>query len=569
MSGAAPILFITSCLYSAFNGSRRMNMLVFASIAISIAAVLGVAADILVGQSPAASSQEATGAITGRVTIDNQGAPDVAVALQKATGIWPLPAPVARATTDKEGRFKMANLPAGRYYLVPLAPAYFAQSEDRMIASGKPVTLAKGENIEEIELALTPGGVITGRVTTAGGWPVIGQEIRLSSKDARFRQLLPPVNAGESAFKTDDRGIYRVYGLPTGRYIVSVRCTMREQQIWVYHPGVIEESQAKPIEVTAGRMTENIDIKLPPITQPYDVSGRVVDEATGQPIPKIPVDWGKVESGSKYIRSGLPANEQGEFLFTGLSPGRYVAFVPIGNHSEYYGDQVAFEVIDQDIAGLEIKARRASSVSGTVVIEGATASLPDLSQLRITVFKMAGGLGAMAQVGPDGRFRIPGLPPDKYRFFLSSNTQQRRVLLLGVERNGAWQTDGVDVAAGEQLTGLRLIVAYGTGVVNGQVQVVNGTLPEGARLSVFARRAGIPDQPGSAQATSVDARGRFLLEGLATGVHEIILSVYVTSPSADAASSQRWAQVIQTITVSSGGESQVTLVLDASNVKEK
>jgi Carboxypeptidase regulatory-like domain len=557
-----------------------MHMRIFASIVINVAALLSGAVeihDIRAGQSPAASSQEATGTIAGRVTIDNQAAPDIAVTLQKATGIWPLPAPAARATTDKEGRFKMANLPAGRYYLVPLAPAHFAPSEDRMIASGKPVTLAKGENIEGIELALTPGGVITGRVTTAGGWPVIGQEIQLSSKDARFRQLLPPVNAGESAFKTDDRGVYRVYGLPTGSYIVSVRSTVREQQAWIYHPGVTEESQARPIEVTAGGVTEKIDIKLPPITQAYEVSGRVVDEATGQPIPKISVAWGKVESGSKYagyIRSGLPVNERGEFLFTNLPPGRYSAFVPIGSHSEYYGDQVAFEVIDQDVAGLEIKARRAASMNGTIVIEkswGASdpTSLPDLSQLGITVFGMGGGLGAMAHAAPDGRFRIPGLPPDKYRFFLTSNIQQRRFLLLGVERNGAWQTDGVDVAAGEQVTGLRLIVAYGTGVVNGQVQVVNGALPAGARLSVFARRADIPNQPASAQPASVDARGRFLLEGLATGVHEIILTVYATSPSGDAAPSRPWAQVKQTITVSSGAESQVTLVLDVSNAKEE
>jgi hypothetical protein len=554
-----------------------MHMRIFTSIAISVAVLLGGTVDIhdiRASQSPAVSSQEAAGTITGRVTIDNQGAPGVAVTLQQATGSWPLPAPAARATTDKEGLFKMANLPAGRYYLVPLAPAYFVPSDDQMVASGKIVTLMKGENIDGIELALTPGGVITGRVTTAGGRPVIGQEISPRLTGARGWQLLPFVRSGRSMFKTDDRGIYRVYGLPTGRYIVYVNIAGRVQQTLTYHPGVAEESQARPIEVTAGRVTENVDIKLPPITREYEVSGRVVDEATGQPISKISVGWGKLEGNSKYgvyNHRSPPVNERGEFLFTVLLPGRYVVLVPIDSLSEYYSDQVAFEVIDQDVTGLEIKARRAASLSGTVVIEGASdpAAPRDLSHLRVSVFRLAGGFGTGVDVGADGSFRIPGLPPDKFRLVAGSRTRQKEFSLLGVERDGVRQQDGVEVAAGEQVTGLRLIVAYGTGVVNGQVQVVNGTLPEGSRLIVIASRADIPGRPGSAQSASVDVRGRFLLEGLATGLYEILLQVLAPSPSGGAASLRRWASVKQTITASSGAETQLTLVLDASNVKEE
>jgi Carboxypeptidase regulatory-like domain len=132
-----------------------MHMRIFTPIAVSVGILLGAAPDIRAGQSPAAS-QEATCSITGRVTIENEGAPGIAVTLQPATSSFPLPPPVARATTDKDGRFQMNNLPDGRYYLVPLAPAYFAPSEDRMIASGKPITLMKGETLDGIELKLIP-----------------------------------------------------------------------------------------------------------------------------------------------------------------------------------------------------------------------------------------------------------------------------------------------------------------------------------------------------------------------------------------------------------------------------
>jgi hypothetical protein len=117
-----------------------MHMRVFTPIAISAAILLCLSPEIRAGQSPAAS-QEATCSIKGRVTIENEGAPGVVVTLQPASSSFPLPPPVARATTDKEGRFQMNNLPDGRYYLVPLAAAYSAPSEDRMIPSGKPVNL--------------------------------------------------------------------------------------------------------------------------------------------------------------------------------------------------------------------------------------------------------------------------------------------------------------------------------------------------------------------------------------------------------------------------------------------
>ena len=550
-------------------------MRIFTPIAVSAAILLCAAPDIRAGQSPAAASQEAKCAITGRVTIENEGASGIAVVLQPASSSWPLPPPVARATTDKEGRFQMNNLPDGRYYLVPLAPAYFAPTEDRMIASGKPVTLMKGETLEGIELKLIPGGVITGRVTTAGGQPVIGREIYTRPTDPRVLQQLPVASAGGSRFKTDDRGVYRIYGLPAGRYIVSVRSDTPGQPESVFHPGVTEESRARPIDVMAGKVVENVDIKAPPITRGYEARGRVVDEATGQPLPKIMVGLYAVENAGG--KAGLILNREliyeGEgFRFTHLAPGRYSVYVPIYSRSEYYGDEVVFEVIDQDVTGLEIKARRAASLSGVVVIDGArdSAVLSDLSRLQVSVGKLTGGVGIGAQVGADGRFRIPGLPPDKFQFHLSSISQRQRYSLLGVERDGVRLPGWIEVAAGEQVTGLRLIVAYGAGVVRGQVQIVGGALPDGARLSVSAHRADLPGWPISGSVVSVDARGRFLIEDLATGIYEILLTTFVPSPSGGTPLSPIGPRIRQTISVTSGAESQVTIVLDlnASSVKE-
>jgi len=467
----------------------------------------------------------------------------------------------------------MTNVAAGRYYLIPLAAAYYAPSDDREVESGKPVTLMMGENIEGIDLKLIPGGVITGRVTTAGGYPVIGLAISLVLIESRVPQLGHIARARESRFVTDDRGVYRVYGLPAGRYIVSVRSYARAQGIETFHPNVTERSQASPIEVMAGKVVENIDIKLPPITNAYEASGRVVDEATGQPIPNIKVNCMGVGKSGGYHRSAPSVNERGEFNFSDLAPGHYAVIVPMYSLSEYYSDQLDFEVVDQDVFGLEIKARRAASLSGTIIIKdaGNPAILSDLSHLEVGVSKVVGGgFTVIVQAGADGRFRIPGLPPDKYEFKIYSKIEQQRFWLLSVERDGVLQPEGIEAAAGEQVKGLRVIVAYGAGVVRGQVQVVGGSLPEDVRFNVYARRVDVPGKPRSAQPIIADVRGRFLLEGLTVGEHEITLSPFIPLPDGSMRGTH-WPQIKQTVSVTSGAETPVTFVFNVtpSNVKER
>ncbi|HEY6401625.1 MAG TPA: hypothetical protein VI479_09470, partial [Blastocatellia bacterium] len=191
-----------------------------------------------------------------------------------------------------------------------------------------------------------------------------------------------------------------------------------------------------------------------------------------------------------------------------------------------------------------------------------------LPTLSISVNKRTGMDGAGAAIDDDGRFRITGLPPDKFRFNLGS-AQQRRFTLLGAEREGVPLPEWFEVSAGEQVTGLRLIAAHAMGVVRGQVQVVGGKLPAGAGLGVSARRANFTGHPDSAPHARVDAHGRFMIGGLTTGVHEISLTVYVPSQSGGGGLSPLQASVRQTVSVTSGTESEVTLTLDLNAVKVK
>ena len=65
------------------------------------------------------------------------------------------------------------------------------------------------------------GGAITGTVTNALGEPVVAVRVRATMvRDARG-EVPKFMTFGLMEQSTDDRGIYRIYGLRPGTYIVS------------------------------------------------------------------------------------------------------------------------------------------------------------------------------------------------------------------------------------------------------------------------------------------------------------------------------------------------------------
>ncbi len=128
---------------------------------------------------------------------------------------------VAATRTDADGHYQLRAIPAGNCIVsvdAPLSAA--ALGEDDSIAASKTIKLEEEESVEGINLEITPGAVITGRVTETSGRPVIGQTMRIvpfkegRADDDVIRYALDDVMRAD----TDDRGVYRAYGLPAGRY---------------------------------------------------------------------------------------------------------------------------------------------------------------------------------------------------------------------------------------------------------------------------------------------------------------------------------------------------------------
>ncbi|MBA2645956.1 MAG: carboxypeptidase regulatory-like domain-containing protein, partial [Pyrinomonadaceae bacterium] len=490
-----------------------------------------------------------------------------------------------RAVADQDGRFMLTNIPAGRYQLTPVAADMVVSDNNDSWRPGKPVNLAAGEMAEGFDFQITRGGVVTGRITDHEDKPIIGERISLELLDKNNQPQRSNFNYSRQFMDTDDRGIYRVYGLPAGRYRVSAGEDPKGDGLRfggrrgfypkVYYPNVTEAPEAKIIEVLEGGETTDINITLGPLAQAYMLSGRVVNEG-GEPAPGLMLGYGKVHEGGRVggvgYGMGMPTNARGEFRIDNVLPGHYAAFVVTREAGDVYSDAVSFEINDKDVSGIEIKVHPSATISGHVVIEGTTdRNLISRLLQQISLYANTETPGQVSapnwtetRVSADGSFRVARLSPGKARVTMGGWPPPRGLTLTRIERGGVEQKNGIEVAAGEQVADLRLVVAYGTGVLRGQVNVVNGTLPENVRLIVHARRQG-SDTSQFRRPVEVDVRGRFTIEGLAAGEYELALGSWARGPGGEL----RIPEVRQSVTVSDSGEANVTMVVDLAPPKRE
>lgn len=568
-------------------------MLALARYAFCAVALLAITASVLAQST--ATNQTPTGTITGRVTINGQPAPGVTLSLQPSSSSPPsVPPPLLKAKTNSDGRYQFTGLSAGEYVVAPFPAAFVPLPRESPGQTGKTLTLAEGETAEEIDFTLTRGAVITGRVTDAQKRPVIGEVVRLIPMTEDGHQLASAISPTGTLpdWETDDRGIYRLYGLPAGHYRVKVGTSSDSLRLSgprsfypvTFYPNVTDEAQAKIVELAEGSEATEVNITLGRAEQAYDVSGRIVEDETGQPVAKVMFGYGRTGNGNSSFSYGPRSDEKGHFHLAGILPGSYALALRPYTNSEFYSLPVPFEVTDADITGLEIKVYRGGSISGEIVIEGnddpAVRAL--FSKMQIQTHPLFLGqrvlesLVRIVSPGLDGSFRVGGVAPGKAIFTTSAPPQGFRFMRL--EHNGVTQRSGmIDIEPGEQVTGARLVfyqVPTGTGIISGQVEIIGGPLPPGILPRLLVRRVDAPNLP-SIPLNQIDSRGRFVIDGLAPGEYEVLF-VTIERPVATApgmppempAPLPPIPNNKRIVTVANGVESKVSFVLDLSK-KEK
>lgn len=446
-------------------------------------ACFAFSAALLLSASATASAQNsppARGSVSGRVTAEGKASPGVTLLLQSAAPASAREV-VAKATTDADGNFSMTGIPPGRYSLTPVMPAFVAPNSAGYGRPERLLELSEGEASEVIDFALVRGGVITGRVTDADGRPVVAEQVRLVALDEAGNWRHVSLFTA-TIFETDDRGIYRIYGIPPGRYALAAGESHQSGKIRMggkrgfyprtFYPGVADEEQARLVEIKSGSEASDINIPLGRLVQTYDASGRVFDAKTGRPAANVMFGYIPLRddgSPAETAGYGWRSDDSGEFKIGNLLPGTYAAFAASDGSSNFYSDPVHFEVLNDDVAGLEIKLSQGSSVSGVVTVEGTNdaSALARLAGRPVEAVMQQPGFGStgfsQSKINPDGTFRVNGLRPGTLRAALDSLRVAEGFAILRFERNGVEQRDGLAIVAGEHVTGVRIVLTYRPG----------------------------------------------------------------------------------------------------------
>src|SRR5579862_4479312 len=315
-------------------------------------------------QAGAALAQQ-TGSIEGRVIGEPSGQP-LPYAHVKLVG--PEKIQSNRIDADSSGHFLFETLEPGEYQISASKPGYSAatkscdadqQSQPPKQATGGParkfsdaarISIAEGQNINDVQLELFAPGVITGTVYDQHGEPL--QRAFVEAVQRTAFEGRRTFGNGESA-ETDDRGEYRIFGLKPGKYFIRITRVFSggprqpdeepAEFVPLYYPDATDPQAASLITVKPGEEASGMDLTVKP-TGTLSIKGRVVNGITGEAFNEAfttvelldPSDPHRID----HMIHGFPA--ESTFAANGWKPGTYVfnsqSTRPV-DHQEWSGSQ--------------------------------------------------------------------------------------------------------------------------------------------------------------------------------------------------------------------------------------
>ena len=280
----------------------------------------------------------------------------------------------------------------------------------------------------------------------------------------------------------------------------------------------------------------------------------------------------RVEVRDKYgvITSAISVsnNAAGEYQLKDLIQGRYALFAFSRGDINYYSDSTPLEVVNKDLEGVDIKVLPGATISGQVVVEGASNPALLARLTKTVVWVMVGSPPEDRDIGPlnlnsDGTLRIQGLPAGKAQLRLHPiYPAQGEFSIQRLEINGMIPTDGVELKSGEQVTGVRLVLAHGTGTLHGRLKVRGGELPTGTRFRVNARQIALGAMGYFSQVEADMRSGQFFFDNLPVGNYGISLLPIFPPAFYENRPHRRYPPPQQSVTVTEGSQAEVTLVFD-------
>jgi hypothetical protein len=408
-------------------------------------------------------------------------------------------------STDADGNYEIKELTAGRYNIT-VTKGGFVQGnygQRRAGEPGTPIDLSDGQTADKVNIVLSRGSVISGKIVDDGGEPVAGTMVAAMRYQfvGGTRRLMPGGGEGSSD-RTDDQGSFRLFGLPPGDYYVSannrnnmmmvpgVNNTESEGFAPTYFPGTPNIAEATRVTVRAGQEMTGANFALI-VARMARVRGRAMN-SRGEPVanamlmltPDEPVVM------SMGFNNAMVAGD-GSFQFSNVPPGRYNLQVRPGGMPNGNGEFAVLKITvgNDDIDNLIVTTSIGATARGVVMTDDG--SVPAFRPDQVQIFPQPAEPGSM-MIG-SGQNRVN----DDYSFELTSLSERRLIranvagqplswFLKAVMLDGEDVTDrGIEFTPGRSYDGLQIILSRKTTDLSGLVTDDRGKPVLDATVVIF------------------------------------------------------------------------------------
>jgi len=499
----------------------------------------------------------AVATLQGLVTNATNGSPlpDTGVELNSVSAGAPKKYTIA---TGADGAFSFKDIPPGDYRIAAAHPGFVRAEYGQRGpgGNGRTVTLAAGDNVKDIRMALVETGAISGRILDRKGLPMPNVQVQA----LRFMNIGPMrfVETVTAAI-TNDLGEYRLFWLPPDDYIVMampIRGTIADSLIrtdgngytindrvrpsagdlivapseippmpFFYRDGN-EPANAARISVKPAENLRGIDISIrPPVT--YAIRGKLLNmpvinpsiPVAGRPfmpeLDRLEIELKPRADPAVRFRNSMPNGlvkvdpDKGSFEIRGVLPGEYWV------SARFAGKDARTPV---DVAGKDVEDVAISFVTGfDVPVKVSMDGQPQgpnfdrlIDSLRVFLNRTEGPGGIVAEQipgQPPGTLIASNVPPGTYvlGWSLSGDpgTYLKSVVVEGIPTQGNFRLDRPPLRPIEVVWGLS------TGVITGVV--TNSKLEPASDVTVVAM-----GRNGSRYGTS-GPDGRFSLTAVPPG----------------------------------------------------
>ena len=432
------------------------------------------------------------GSLSGTVTDSVSGAPvRKAQVNASALGI---------AVTDASGSFRFEQVPPGAYFVHAMHPNY-PQGMQR-VAVPKQITLGPGEEQRGLELKLTPGTNVGGRITDDDGDPMAGCNVTFFTRNGRTAAILGNANTGRG-------GEYTFANLPANRGYLEARCpaTVLQPRAFAppgemegpqlgyhpqFYPGTPDFNAAQKLVLVPGQDLRGMDFHMTAqkvSSVAVTISGMQGENAGRLSVTLLPNDGSPARPNS--ARTAMLRPRSTVARVESVPPGNYTVVVQMMGPEQARLARVPIEVGEQP-KELTVPVSPPVALSGLVHMPlpsntNGPGAAPPANMGRIWLTPMEELFTqAQAEVKPDGTFTLRSLGPGKYRVNVPAG------FVESITLSGA-TTEGPEFELTAGATGpLEVNVSFATGQVSGDVQM-GETRPN--QIFIFAA-CGTGGQPG-------------------------------------------------------------------------